>query len=175
MHDGHLNCDGSQENLNFKWSFLVCTRIRIRYSPHLKTPAVTRGRPLSPSSKFVVGYFQSVVTEICGQETQENVNLNQTRRGPLWKTSADDDRQTLCWIMCVETAPVLLLHSLSLTLSVSWAKNSMISSSWCSTMVSHCRRGDEAQRLIMRIILNRRASRAFGVPAALKRRTHREL
>lgn len=33
--------------------------------------------------------------------------------------------------------PVLLLHSLSLTLSVSWAKNSMISSSCCSTIVSH--------------------------------------
>lgn len=48
---------------------------------------------------------------------------------------------------CIQITPVLLLHNLSLTLSVSWAKNSMISSSCCSTMVSHCGRGDKTSCL----------------------------
>lgn len=141
-----LGCDGQLETLQQPLFLLR------RHGSHSET-----------LSKFIMGHFQSVVTEVCRANRTENRPVDcQCRQfssikcpsngqlantkfsaaieevsSPIWCKALVTERKGLG---CVDHIPVLLLQSLSLTLSVSWAKNSMISSSCCSTIVSHWRK-----------------------------------
>lgn len=127
--------------------------LHVNPSP-LLTPSGGAGRHQGKTAARFIKVRRGVFSERGHRDLQteeaENETPNQSRRGKHLESTGEFK----------SVKPVLLLHNLSLTFSVSCEKNSMISSSCCSTMVSHCGRGDK--RVFLTTQITKHAAKAFG-------------